>query len=103
MDTDTDEGRPQQFREKYVAYLMLVLVGLPLFVFFNVITGGLLIWMLEIAAGLGALAAIHYLLWGRSLNRTVASERESQPEGEPLSADDWTSEIPTGPKQYGPF
>jgi hypothetical protein len=54
------------------------MVGLPLLVFFNLITGGLVGWLLVGAVILTVLGLFNYLLWGRSLNRQVAGEREEE-------------------------
>ena len=63
-------------RENYLTVLLCLIVGIPLFVFFNLITGGLFILLLLLAGGIGLLAAVHYFLWGRSFDRKIAGERE---------------------------
>ncbi len=67
---------PSASRDTYMAVVLCVLVGLPLFVFFNIITSGLFLLVLESVFGLAFLGAINYLLWGRSLNHAVEGERE---------------------------
>jgi hypothetical protein len=38
--------------------------------------GGLTAYVLAVVAGTATLGYVHYFLWGRSLNREVAGERE---------------------------
>jgi hypothetical protein len=81
--------------------VLFVLVGFPLFVFFNVITSGLFILMLVVAGGIGVLGAMHYLLWGRSFSREVKSEREELEASE--ESEEWSYDTPIEPRRYGPF
>jgi hypothetical protein len=47
--------------------------------------GGLTAYVLVVVVGIATLGYVHYLLWGRSLNREVASEREELGELEQLN------------------
>src|SRR5207302_6285982 len=73
-----DEPDTHASRDTFLAIMLCLLVGIPLFVFFNVITFGLFLFMLGGAVGVGVLAGFHYLLWGRSFNASVAGEREEE-------------------------
>jgi hypothetical protein len=99
---DTEENRPHS-RDTFLVIVLFMLVGIPLFVFFNVITSGLFILMLVVAGGLGTLGAIHYFLWGRSLAQKVAGERAEEEVSDASEYEDWPNETPTGPRQVGPM
>ncbi len=75
---DSNGAPPRRGRETYIAVLICLLIGIPLFVFLNVITFGLMVLLLVVAGGLSAIGAMHYLLWGRSFTRSTAWEREEQ-------------------------
>ncbi len=86
-------GAPNRSRETYVAILLCLLIGIPLVVFLNVITFGLVVLLLMVAGGIAVMGALHYFLWGRSFTRSTAWEREEQ-EMRDLSeaeAEDWPS------------
>jgi hypothetical protein len=84
-DTGSDPSR-----DTYLVVVLCVLVGIPLFVFLNVITSGLFILLLLTAGGIAVLGAFHYLLWGRSFNREVAGEREEEALRESMEDVSWT-------------
>jgi hypothetical protein len=65
-------------RDTYLTIVLCVLVVVPLFVFFNFLTGGLFLWMLIGAVGIGILGIVHYFLWGRSFSQQTAGEREEE-------------------------
>jgi hypothetical protein len=100
---DSEENRPRSSRDTFLVVMLFVLIGIPLFVFFNVITSGLFILMVVVASGLGVLGAIHYFLWGRSLTQETAGEREEQEALEASEYEDWPYETPTGPREIGPL
>jgi hypothetical protein len=76
-------------RDTYLTILLCGFVGIPLFVFLNIITGGLFLWLLIGAAGIGVLGAFHYLLWGRSFSQETAGEREEAELRDRLETEDW--------------
>ena len=65
-------------RDTYLTIVLCIFVGLPVFVFLNILTGGLFLWLLMAAVGIGIFAGFHYLLWGRSFSRETAGEREEE-------------------------
>jgi hypothetical protein len=71
-------GSHQRGRDLYVAIVLCIVVGLPIFVFFNIITGGLFVLLLILIGGVAVLGGIHYLLWGRSFTAETAGEREEE-------------------------
>jgi hypothetical protein len=76
MDGDGQSDRSG--RDTYMVVILCVLVGLPLFVFLNILTSGLFILIFVSLGGIGILAAFHYFLWGRSFDHQVAGEREEE-------------------------
>jgi hypothetical protein len=78
-------------RDTYLAIVLCVFVGIPLFVFFNFLTGGLFLWMLFGAAGIGILGVVHYFLWGRSFTQETAGEREEEELRAEAEDDGWPS------------
>ena len=56
--------------------MLIILVGVPCFVFFNILTMGLFMYLIVGAVAVAALGYVNYLLWGRSLTRETAWERE---------------------------
>jgi hypothetical protein len=81
-------------RDTYLTILLCGFVGIPLFVFLNIITGGLFLWLLIGAAGIGVLGAFHYLLWGRSFSQETAGEREEQELRGELETEGWPDDEP---------
>ncbi|HMC90285.1 MAG TPA: hypothetical protein VKI17_12095 [Gemmataceae bacterium] len=63
-------------RDTYMAVVLIILVGVPCFVFINILTMGLFMYLIEGAVAVAALGYVNYLLWGRSLTRETAWERE---------------------------
>jgi hypothetical protein len=70
-----DDGRSSR-RDTYLVIVICLLVGVPLFLFFNILTFGLFILLFLMAGFIGCLAAVNYFLWGRSFTRETAWERE---------------------------
>jgi hypothetical protein len=76
MDHEDLHGRSP--RDLYLIVVLLTVVGFPVFVFFNIITGGLFILLLLMAGAALLFAGLHYFLWGRAFTRETAWEREEQ-------------------------
>jgi hypothetical protein len=94
---DHDDAPHSSARDTYLVVLLCIFVGLPLFVFFNIVTMGLFVLLLVMALLIGGLAAVNYFLWGRSFTRETAWEREeaeltSETDGIDWSHDDQTYE-----------
>jgi hypothetical protein len=89
---DYEEMPHPSRRDTYLVIVICVVVGLPLFVFFNIITFGLFIALAVLALCVGGLGALHYFLWGRAFTQETAWERE---EAEMLGEQDhgnWTND-----------
>lgn len=65
-------------RDTYMVIVILLLVGVPAFVFFNIITFGLFVLLFLSACGLALLVGVNYLLWGRTFSQETAWEREEE-------------------------
>jgi hypothetical protein len=65
-------------RDTYLTIVLCAFVAIPTFVFLNVLTGGLFLWLLIGAGGIAILGTFHYLLWGRSFSQETAGEREEE-------------------------
>ena len=76
-------------RDTYLTIVLCVFVVVPLFVFFNFLTGGLFMWMLIGAVGIGILGIFHYFLWGRSFSQQTAGEREEEELRREIEDDGW--------------
>jgi hypothetical protein len=100
---DSYEDRPQGPRDTYLAMVLLILVGIPLFVFFNILTSGLLLNTVLGALGLAILGSIHYFLWGRSLTHKVASERDRKDMVQASHTEEWPVDMPAESRQIGPL
>jgi hypothetical protein len=75
-------------RDTFLAVLLLIVIGVPLFVFFNIATGGLFILLLVLVAGVAVLGVFNYFLWGHSLTEETAGEREEEELREIMAAED---------------
>jgi hypothetical protein len=75
---DHDDLSERSPRDLYLVVILFTVVGLPVFVFFNILTAGLFILLLLMAGALALFAGFHYLLWGRAFTRETAWEREEE-------------------------
>jgi hypothetical protein len=94
---DYDDGTRSSRRDTYLVIVICLLVGVPLFVFFNILTFGLFILLFLMGTFVAALAVVNYFLWGRSFTQETAWERE---EAELAGLDDgeeWVEEQPEEP------
>src|SRR5690242_11378131 len=87
-------------RDTYLTIVLCIFVGIPVFVFLNILTGGLFLWLLFAAAGIGVLGVCHYLLWGRSFSRETAGEREEEELRAELEEDERHYGEPDGPRRF---
>jgi hypothetical protein len=91
MDDNRVPGSSE--RDTYLTILLCAFVGIPVLVFFVILTGGIFLWLLIGAAGIAIFGAFHYLLWGRAFSQETAGEREeeelrAEAEGEARPYDD---------------
>ncbi|MCS7015318.1 MAG: hypothetical protein RMJ19_10445 [Gemmatales bacterium] len=69
---------PPQFsgRDRWLLSFLNGSLALGLVVFLIVSTQGWALWFFAVIGGLGILGAVHYVLWGRAMEREVRAERE---------------------------
>jgi hypothetical protein len=96
---DLSERSP---RDLYLVVVLFTVVGLPIFVFFNILTGGLFILLLLMAGGVALFAGFHYLLWGRAFTRQTAWEREEQEARDDLDGTTWAPDDPSAFREGEP-
>jgi hypothetical protein len=89
---DFDDMPHSSSRDTYMVIVLCIVVGLPLFVFFNIITFGLFIALFALALCVAGLAALNYLLWGRAFTRATAWEREEAEFRDQLADQEWSEE-----------
>jgi hypothetical protein len=92
MDS-TDETRSSR-RDTYMVIVLCLLVGVPLFMFFNILTFGLFILLFLMALCIAGLAVVNYFLWGRSFTQETAWEREEAELTELADGEEWVREEP---------
>jgi hypothetical protein len=63
-------------RSTFLAVVLTVFVGGGIIIFLIFITGGFFLDVMFIVGGLLLLGLVHYFLWGRGMERSVAGERE---------------------------
>jgi hypothetical protein len=91
MDDDREHG--QSSRDAYMVVLLCIMIGLPIFVFLNVVTNGIFILVFLSAGIIGAMGLVHYFLWGRSMDNQVAGEREEEQARAREEQDEWANDF----------
>jgi hypothetical protein len=89
---DHDDLSERSPRDLYLVVILFTVVGLPVFVFFNILTAGLFILLLLMAGAVALFAGLHYLLWGRAFTRETAWEREEEEIRDERQAANWSAE-----------
>jgi hypothetical protein len=97
---DSNGAPRSSARDTYMAIVLCTVVGIPCLLFFEVLTGGLLSYLLLSVVILAVLGFINYLLWGRSLNRQVAGEREEEEFRTRMEAEQWPYDDPPPPRRF---
>ena len=64
-------------RGTWVALALLGVLGLASILFLNFATGGFFALFVVVCLGLSLFGGLHYLLWGRGMDRATAAEREA--------------------------
>jgi len=62
-------------REAFLAIVLCGLVGIMGLVFLVFVTNGLFAWVVLIAIGMALFGGLHYLIWGRRFEESIAAER----------------------------
>jgi uncharacterized BrkB/YihY/UPF0761 family membrane protein len=76
MDEEQDQAR----RESFLLVFYLLAAGGAVFLLLFALCGGIVIYMAATALGIAAFALLHWWLWGHSLSRSVAAERDAEEE-----------------------
>jgi hypothetical protein len=84
MDND-----PRQQRQTFLTVLLTVIVMFFGALGLTLITNGLFLWVLLIGSGIGGIALIHYVTWGKLLSDEVAGEREEEELRQRAAAEEW--------------
>jgi hypothetical protein len=79
---DRPDSPSSRGRESFVALMLATLAGGGFLLFLILVSGGFFFYVLCTQVGVFSLASFHYLLWGRTMEREVAFEREAQEEEE---------------------
>jgi hypothetical protein len=95
-----DDARSSR-RDTYLVIVLCLLVGVPLFLFFNILTFGLFILLSLLAAFVACLAVVNYFLWGRSFTQETAWEREEAELTEDVDGEEWVRDEPGGSSRFG--
>ena len=88
-------------RDNYMIVVLCLIVGVPLFVFLNILTGGLFLILAVSAVVIAVLGAFHYFLWGRAFTRETVGEREEEELRARAEAQDWPYDEPSDSERSG--
>jgi hypothetical protein len=83
------EPSEQQSREATLSIMLTILAVSFFAMVLIVITGGMVIYLLAVVAGLAVFGAMHYFLWGRAFDQATAGEREEEQLREQAHLDGW--------------
>jgi hypothetical protein len=88
MQPTTDPQR--QGRETALTLILTTLFGGGFLAFMIFVSGGFFFYVALAVLLIGLVGTLHYYLWGQSLMREVAGEREEEERRQRLEADDFT-------------
>jgi hypothetical protein len=88
MERATSE--PRRRHESFLALFLTLFFGAGFFLFLVLVTGGFFLYVLLAIVGIGVAGYVHYIVWGSSLTREVAGEREQEE-----ARERWESANPT--------
>ena len=91
---------PSSSREVFLAILICAFVAAPFVFLFSLLAAGILVYMIPLLLLAGALACMHYFLWGRALDREVTEEREEWKIVEGIEDDGWPSPEPWNGRRF---
>jgi len=90
---DDDLNAYRQRRESFLTIFLAVLGSGAFLLFLVLLTGGFFLWVILGVALIILFALFHYLMWGRSLMRNTAGEREEeQLRARAEAEEDWPAE-----------
>lgn len=94
MNDTPDQDR--QRRESVLVVFFTTFVILAAVFVVMLLTGPLFIYIIMTVLVLGGLIGLNYILWGRSMERSTAGEREEAELRERLEAPEWEEPHPRG-------
>jgi hypothetical protein len=84
-----EPNEPREARSRFLSVMLTVMtVGFFLMVLM-ILTGGLVLYLLAVVAGLTGLVLVHYLLWGRAMTEEMAGEIEEEQLRDQARDDGW--------------
>jgi hypothetical protein len=96
---ERDDSGPGSSREVFLIVVLCFFAAAPFLFLLAFFASGILIFMIPLVVLGGGMAAFHYFLWGRALDREVAQEREECEESEAVLKEGWYfDEHGTGPR-----
>jgi hypothetical protein len=93
MSSDPDQRRR---RESLLVVFFTVSAFLFVLFFVMLLTGPLFLYILVTLTFVAGVIAVNYLLWGRSMERETAGEREEAELREQMEAPEWEEPHPRG-------
>jgi hypothetical protein len=97
---DPEEQAYQQRRETFLAVMLALLVIAGGMGFLILITGGLFVYLLLIAAGIAGLVTLNYFFWGRLMLEETADERAEAQAQADNELNEWDLPEPRRPRHY---
>jgi hypothetical protein len=85
MSTDADPSG----RGSALTLMLTTMLGFFCLFVLILMSGGFFFWVLVVALAIGAFGTLHYLMWGKALDESVAGEREEEQLRERAQADEW--------------
>ncbi|MCS6977597.1 MAG: hypothetical protein NZM31_11395 [Gemmatales bacterium] len=70
-----DNSSSDRGRGAFLALVLGSLAGLAGLIFLVFVTNGFFAWVILIGLGITLFMGLHYILWGRSFEQSVAAER----------------------------
>jgi hypothetical protein len=86
---DYESGSQESSRATIIVVALAVLFGIPCTGLLIALTEGYALVAIAVVALIGAVAGVHYLLWGRAMTQRTAGEREEEELRETLEANEW--------------
>ncbi len=75
---ENDQPSSSSARATMLGIMLAIVLGGGAVVYCTIIMGPFFFGLLGVIAAIAVLGCVHYFLWGRSMDRQVAGEREEQ-------------------------
>jgi len=100
FDMESNGTPPASSRAVFLTVVLCFLAAAPFVILLAFLTYGIFLFIIPLLILGGALAGLHYLLWGKTLNQEVAGEREELKREEAASEDDWHYDGPASRRRF---